>query len=717
MTFKEMVLIPLVMGLMVASAETDESCANAPAAKRGSLIQFRSARSSGPILDFNQLPEDLKKMGIDLFGSQGKVVDLLAASHVVSTSYANVSMDIAMSKNDDAATRFGPGYENGEEYGLDSLLAVPDSFHKAFELRRTSGSKMLNMIDMGANLGVVSIAVYKKYRGLVRAVIVEPVPTTHFYLQLNLFLNGIPKLQTGHYGAPQPGISAIQKAVSSNANFKLDMCTPTHDTQVGSMNSYLITQERPCDCSREVCSSVGSTTVESLFDTFGSEDITFLKMDCEGCEKDAMPVVDQKFGSRIRLLAGEMHMVGTNIVDMACKYNGGLYLQGFCQTGVDKFGPAKELFGKELCDVCMSDVAKMNVASMTPTANTPVANAASNVPTNIAPAVPGSLSLKLTQSSANVNARGVPVLDINTLPPELKVVGTSLFGSEAALVDFLSKSQVVETSYADVPMAVAMAKNDDAITRFGPGYENGEEYGLDKLLLAPDDFHRAFEARRLAGSKMLNMIDLGGNLGVVSMAVYKKYQGYVRAVVVEPVPTTHFYLRLNLWLNGIPPLRTGHAGDAQPGISVLQKAVSSDSNFKLDMCTPTHDTQVGSMNSFLITKDRPCDCSKDTCTSVPSMTVDSLFETFGTEDITFLKMDCEGCEKDAMPMIHNKYASRVRLLAGEMHMMGTAITDLACKYNGGLYLQGFCQQAVDKFGVKELFGKEFCTVCTSNGGV
>lgn len=292
------------------------------------------------------LPDGLKKVGISIFGDEAKLIQVLANTKVVPIMYSAIVMRIAMAKDDDAAERFGANGENGTDYGLDSLLEPADETEAAFERRRSEGTRMLNMIDMGGNLGVTTIAVFKKYPGMVRGVVVEPVPTTHFYMQLNLWLNDVPPLATG-LPVPQTGVAAIQKAISSDANFTLEMCIP----YIGSsMNAYVITAQKPCQTvekgGKDIASRVSSMPIDSLFNIFGDQDVTFVKMDCESCEKDALPAME-KFKARIRRLGGEMHMMPPDIFKFACAYNQGMYLTGMCEkAGTTRYD------GKELCGHC-----------------------------------------------------------------------------------------------------------------------------------------------------------------------------------------------------------------------------------------------------------------------------------------------------------------------------------------------------------------------------
>mmetsp|Transcript_3404 Transcript_3404/g.6683 ORF Transcript_3404/g.6683 Transcript_3404/m.6683 type:complete len:353 (+) Transcript_3404:97-1155(+) len=344
-----LLLLGTVFSASGAFSEVPESCAGEDIHIGRSLLAVRtSSKIAEDILTFTMLPGSLQNLGISLFGSEAKVVEFLNNTKVVPVTYSEVDMRLAMTKDDDAAVRFGGDGENGEEYGLDSLLSVENDVEAAFEKRRDEGTGMINMIDMGGNLGVITIAVFKRYPGIVRCVAVEPVPTTYFYMELNFWLNNVPKLITGTK-SPQAGVMGIQKAISPDANFNLQFCLPGNSC---SMNAHIVTDDWPCNTpatgGTDTVSTVTSITIDSIFEVFGNEDITFVKMDCEACEHDALPAME-KYKTRVRRLGGEMHMMPPETFQYVCAYNQGRYLTGMCE----KPGrPPARYNGVELCEIC-----------------------------------------------------------------------------------------------------------------------------------------------------------------------------------------------------------------------------------------------------------------------------------------------------------------------------------------------------------------------------
>mmetsp|Transcript_37621 Transcript_37621/g.69471 ORF Transcript_37621/g.69471 Transcript_37621/m.69471 type:complete len:693 (-) Transcript_37621:16-2094(-) len=681
----------LAMMLILVLAEPEESCTSGAAPRSRSMIQLNNRRQQpARQMTIDQLSPELRVVGASLMGSEENLVALLRTSQIVDINYAGIPMQIMMAANDDAITRYGPGLENGEEYGLETLLKNEPT---------SMGLKMLNMIDFGANLGVVSIAVYKKYPGVVRAVVVEPAPTTYFYLVTNLWLNQVPPL-TGGPGTMQPGIAGLQKAVSPDKNLQLTMCIPGHDVMSGSMNAHPINSMLECDCGgKDACSTVGSIGVEDLFGYFGNEDIQFVKMDCEACEMAALPSMDQ-YSYRIRRFAGEMHMMPPNIVDIACKFNEGEFLTGMCSAA-----GTERVVGKNLCEKCSSgmlDPTPQKAPATKASVDAEETEVTEDEEGETAPTKPTKTkTTKVTEDddAPSPKTSDGSVITFKHLPKELQDVGIKLFGSKQNLITMLSKTQVLPVSFAEIDMKLAMAENDDAASRYGPGADNGEEYGLDTI------------TKKKTG--MVNLIDLGANLGTVTIAIYKKYPKRVRAVSVEPVPTTYFYFVLNLWLNDIPQLRTGD-DFTKAGVVAVQKAVHRKADFKMEMCIPGHDDMSGSMNAYFVTDDKPCRCEDggpDLCSTVKSVNLDSIFEIYGSESINFLKMDCEGCEEDALPALEEGgYKERVLRLAGEMHMMPPKIYDLVCQYNKGEYLTGMCQN----LWPDRAYGLDLCDGCSSS---
>lgn len=307
---------------------------------------------------------------------------------------------------------------------------------------------------------------------------------------------------------------------------------------------------------------------------------------------------------------------------------------------------------------------------------------------------------------APVPAQGEP-LALESLTPELQTMGANIFGSREGLVAFLTNSRVLTVHYAGVDMKIAMGKADNSDQKWA----NGEAYDLDTLIVPADETEAQFEQRRQQGTQMINMLDVGGNLGLVTIAAYKKYPGLVRAMIVEPVPATNFFLNVNLFLNAVPPLTVD---PAQPGVNTVEHVVFDQKDVAMTMCTPCRDGTCAPWDAYAIVAGKACDCNVDKCDRVLSTTMEQIISVFDEEDISFLKMDCEDCEQYALPVV-DKNAHRVRRLAIEMSLARAVNADIACGFNQGKYVRGTClprrAASTQQSDPEYLMGTAFCDKC------
>jgi FkbM family methyltransferase len=271
-----------------------------------------------------QLPNELVTLGIELLGSQEALDSLVANSRWVNVTYGGVNVLTRMFFGQQGNTTF---MDWPDSYGVDSL----------HELQEKSNSKYINMLDIGGNHGVISIAAYLRYPARLRAVMVEPIPSTYFVLRWNMWLNGVPALDEAAFKeGTKTGILALNRAVSNDNQKGIDMCYWPPHTQTATI----------CDCQDkrnknqflpgEQCMHVGGVTTRSLVGYFGLDPITMLKVDCEGCEYVSMPViaqVGQESPLRITRLAGELHWPTRDLEDVACKYELGKFFIRHCDQG------------------------------------------------------------------------------------------------------------------------------------------------------------------------------------------------------------------------------------------------------------------------------------------------------------------------------------------------------------------------------------------------
>lgn len=328
---KVLVVASLLLGAAVAAianSDFEESCSSSAPLEgtksRSCLIQRElqrkdvvQAAASDLAKPDVELPEDLRKLGIELFGSEGALNKVVADSKEIKASVFDVNLTLRIKKGDNAIARL-PDEGKTDEYGIKEILDEGPTPHG-----------MINMIDMGANYGVVPIALFHTYPKYVRAVISEPIPHTYFFLRWNMKLNNVPELtkeevkKTGKDRSP--GVLALHRGVAEDDK-DMHFCW----SKDNSMNAMM------CDCKKppfpSECLTVKTISTGSLLDLFGQTGVDFLKMDCEGCELHSLPALDklESKSKLIRRLVGELHEVPPEIEDIACKFNHHTWMTKVC---------------------------------------------------------------------------------------------------------------------------------------------------------------------------------------------------------------------------------------------------------------------------------------------------------------------------------------------------------------------------------------------------
>jgi FkbM family methyltransferase len=250
------------------------------------------------------------------------------------------------------------------------------------------------------------------------------------------------------------------------------------------------------------------------------------------------------------------------------------------------------------------------------------------------------------------------------LPEHLRVLGTALFGTQDALADIMANTISVDIKSAGEPIVLSMNAHDAAAKQLADEGHR-DDYKLDSLPETQDK-----------QTGMINFIDIGANLGLNVIVGYKKYQDKFRALAVEPVPTTYFYLQYNLWKNNVPLIDLP-SSTSQAGVMALNAAVAGSPGKPIEICYSSTDSLVS----------RPGlakDFSNQTCKNTTRATTGELFEKFGDSRISFFKIDCEGCEWNALGSIYDYPQQCCNRMAGELHVGdqdSASLEQLVCKHN------------------------------------
>lgn len=275
------------------------------------------------------LPASLFEFGVTLLG-EGTLDAVVANTNYHNVTYSGETLNMRL-VNGECTPYCHFGTPEADVYGLATVNTLTPNEHG-----------MLDMMDVGGNCGVVTVAAFKKDPKRLRIIVVEPVPSTYFLLCWNLWLNGVPQIGIQDWQANPhlAGVLAFNNGVASTNGETLGLCyTPPF-----TMNA------RICDCGAAQggvtaqqpfvpqCANVASQSFGTLLGHVQSatKNLALLKVDCEGCELSLLPELDrmaQNPAWKIGRLAGELHGVGNTVENVACKFEGGKWVEHICNTG------------------------------------------------------------------------------------------------------------------------------------------------------------------------------------------------------------------------------------------------------------------------------------------------------------------------------------------------------------------------------------------------
>lgn len=269
------------------------------------------------------------------------------------------------------------------------------------------------------------------------------------------------------------------------------------------------------------------------------------------------------------------------------------------------------------------------------------------------------------------------------LPSHLIELGRDLFGSESALLRTVRRSVSFRASMAGVTMTLRMDPADSARQRLQIEAES-DPHGIgvlqDKRPLHAKTEHNLSTT---GAERWINVVDIGGNLGTFSIAAFKQDPHLTRVLVVEPIPSSYFFLRWNLWLNGVPEIDEASLGSsdcATPGVLALRRAIASAEGGEAILCH--------SAASSTKARKEARNCTEHV--TAPSFTLGQLLRMLGQESVALLKLDCEGCERHSLPVLAlPQVRARIGRLAGELHgdcTLERSLEDIACRYEAGRFL-------------------------------
>ncbi|GAB7140419.1 hypothetical protein RsTz2092_03670 [Deferribacterales bacterium RsTz2092] len=144
------------------------------------------------------------------------------------------------------------------------------------------------------------------------------------------------------------------------------------------------------------------------------------------------------------------------------------------------------------------------------------------------------------------------------------------------------------------------------------------------------------------------IIDIGGNIGTVSMYLAKKHPN-IKIYAYEPTKRNYENFLKNIKLNNIP----------DGIITLFNKAVTKDSR---DVHISTMLQNSGGSNIFT-----PKSTSDTSGGDVPSTTLDKIFEENNINKCALLKIDCEGAEYEILYNTKEQHLRKCACILGELH--------------------------------------------------
>ncbi len=148
------------------------------------------------------------------------------------------------------------------------------------------------VIDVGGNVGMISIYLAKKYPFL-KIYAFEPVKQNYENFKKNIKLNNIPD-----------GIIFVEHAAVTKDGRDIRMSINTVNSGGSSIESLDFGQRHPLCSAEEITSSI---TLDQIFDKYNIQHCKLLKMDCEGSEYEILYNANPETLKKCENLRAEFH--------------------------------------------------------------------------------------------------------------------------------------------------------------------------------------------------------------------------------------------------------------------------------------------------------------------------------------------------------------------------------------------------------------------------
>ncbi len=220
--------------------------------------------------------------------------------------YLKVNYNLDMNTLDEAVKQCLTNYnkirpvviDGMQFYFSDSIISSTVNFvsnelnySNEYDFRYMNFQEGDKVIDIGGNIGMVSIYLAKKYPFL-KIYAFEPVFQNWENFKKNIQLNNI----------PEGTIMLEHKAVTSNGR---DVCMAINVLNSGGSSiSSVISMS---GVFQEINSDIKSTTLTEIFEKNNIDNLRLLKIDCEGSEYEIIKNTPDDILRRIQSIRGEFH--------------------------------------------------------------------------------------------------------------------------------------------------------------------------------------------------------------------------------------------------------------------------------------------------------------------------------------------------------------------------------------------------------------------------
>jgi FkbM family methyltransferase len=304
--------------LQVASAKTTAPTEELPwqvtlLARGGETVKVQKVASQSlgagnP--QFSKMPKHVYEAGLRAYGTDGALERAIRASQIFKVSFAGFELTVHCAPKDDISDRSADLEDSWNSYGADRLASLAEG---------------TTVLDIGANLGILSSAYYKANPKL-KIIAVEAMPETFFYMNWNLHENSVPVLEGELLSGP--GVLPLNKAMG-NGRDNVTMVYPRDPGGTGVVEGHEHSSLHAYGSYRDpkgewiapdsLQFSMPTTTLGSLYMRHGLNDGSpaFIFFDCQGCEFDGvLPSLGYLTGTQ--QMGGELHCFDQHTTP-ACK--------------------------------------------------------------------------------------------------------------------------------------------------------------------------------------------------------------------------------------------------------------------------------------------------------------------------------------------------------------------------------------------------------------